>query len=73
VQDLFLAGRRNDAEAALPDDLVEAVTLCGPVGYLRERVAAYREAGVTMLNIRPVGPDPAATVGAMRTICDEVT
>ena len=72
VQDLFLAGRRNGAEAALPDDL-EAVTLCGPVGYLRERVAAYREAGVTMLNIRPVGPDPAATVAAMRTICDEVT
>lgn len=73
VQDLFLAGRRRDAEAALPDDLVEAVTLCGPAGYVRDRVAAYRDAGVTMLNIRPAGPDPVATVAAMRTICDEVS
>lgn len=69
VQDLFLAGRRRDAEAALPADLVEAVTLCGPAGYVRERVAAYRDAGVTMLNIRPLGPDPVETVTAMRELC----
>lgn len=73
VQDLYLDGRRADAEAALPDDLLAAATICGPVGHVRERVAAYRDAGVTMLNIRPLGDDPVATVAAMRTICDEVT
>ncbi len=73
VQEHYLAGRRADAEAALPADLVAAATLCGPAGEVRERVAAYREAGVTMLNIRPLGPDPAATVAAIRNICDEVT
>lgn len=73
VQDLYLDGHRAQAEAALPDDLVAAATLCGPAGHVRERVAAYREAGVGMLNIRPLGSDPVATVAAMRTICDEVS
>jgi hypothetical protein len=32
--------------------------LCGPASYVRERLAAYREAGVTVLNVDPAGPDP---------------
>jgi F420-dependent oxidoreductase-like protein len=64
IQELFLAGRRRDAETAIPSAFLEEVTLCGPASYLSDRIAAYREAGVTVLNIEPVGPDPAATTVA---------
>jgi F420-dependent oxidoreductase-like protein len=71
VQDLFLEGRREDAERALPDELVERMTLIGPPGYVAERVTAYREAGVTCLNVDLVGGgDAAATVARLREIVD---
>lgn len=68
VQDLFLAGDRAGAEARLPADLVEAATLCGAPAYVRDRVERLRAAGVTMLNVRPVGPDPVGTIAALREI-----
>lgn len=68
VQDLYLGGHRERAEARLPADLVEAMTLCGPPGYVAERVAALREAGVTMLNVRPLGPEPVAAIESLRAI-----
>lgn len=60
IQELYLAGRTRDAAAAVPDEFCELMTLCGPEGYVRERVEAFREAGVTMLNVTPVGPEPPA-------------
>jgi F420-dependent oxidoreductase-like protein len=68
VQDLFLAGDRDAAQARLPADLVESATLCGPASYIRERIGRLQEAGVTMLNVRPVGPDPVATIAALRDL-----
>src|SRR5690606_28015647 len=41
IQDLFLAGKKAEAIAAVPDDLVRAVSLVGPRGYVKERVAAF--------------------------------
>ena len=38
----------------MPDELLEATTLCGPEGYVRDRIEAYRDAGVTHLTITPV-------------------
>ena len=49
VQGLYLAGRRPEAEAAVPDALVDEVALCGPPERIRERLTAWREAGVTTL------------------------
>jgi F420-dependent oxidoreductase-like protein len=49
IQDLYLAGRRPEAEAAVPDALVDEVALCGPRERIRERLAAWRDAGVTTL------------------------
>jgi alkanesulfonate monooxygenase SsuD/methylene tetrahydromethanopterin reductase-like flavin-dependent oxidoreductase (luciferase family) len=49
IQELYLAGRRPEAEAAVPDALVDEVALCGPPERIRERVAAWRDAGVTTL------------------------
>jgi F420-dependent oxidoreductase-like protein len=49
LQELYLAGRRPEAEAAVPDALVDEVALCGPPERIRERLALWREAGVTTL------------------------
>ncbi len=49
IQDLYLVGRRPEAEAAVPDALVDEVALCGPRERIRERLAAWRDAGVTTL------------------------
>jgi F420-dependent oxidoreductase-like protein len=62
IQDLYLAGDRERAAAAVPAELVEGTTVIGPAGLVRERLAAYREAGVTVLNVRPAGPDPIGTI-----------
>ena len=58
IQDLYLSGKKAEAAALVPDDLLESTSLCGPEGYLKERIAAFKEAGVTMLNVTPVGGNP---------------
>ncbi|GAA3265851.1 LLM class F420-dependent oxidoreductase [Streptomyces lavendulae subsp. lavendulae] len=67
IQELYLAGRKRDAAAAVPDEFCELMTLCGPEGYVRERVEAFREAGVTMLNVTPVGPEPARLIETVKS------
>jgi F420-dependent oxidoreductase-like protein len=57
VQDLYLDGKKDEAAAALPDDYVERATLIGPPGFVRERIAALREAGITHLHVNPIGSD----------------
>jgi F420-dependent oxidoreductase-like protein len=55
VQELYLAGRKEEAAAALPEEFVARGTLIGPPGLVRERIAALRAAGVTHLHVIPVG------------------
>lgn len=55
IQDAYLGGDRKHAAALVPEDLIEGMSLIGDAGFVRERVAAYREAGVTILNVEPVG------------------
>ena len=45
IQDLFLAGKRDEAAAAVPDELVDACYLVGPAGRIKERLQAWKEAG----------------------------
>jgi F420-dependent oxidoreductase-like protein len=54
VQDLYLEGKREEAMAALPDELIDTVSLCGPPDVVRERLAVYRDAGVGTLGITPM-------------------
>ncbi len=65
VQDLYLAGRRGEAAAAVPAELVAATSLVGPRGWVAERLAALREAGVTTLVASLPQPDRA---GRLRTV-----
>ena len=66
IQDLYLDGKKEDAAAAVPNDFLEKINLVGPAGYVRERLAAFRESGVTMLNITPVGDDPVRIVEQLK-------
>src|SRR3954463_6349792 len=54
VQDLYLEGKREEAMAALPDELIDAVTLCGPRDAMRERLGILRDAGVGTLIVSPM-------------------
>jgi hypothetical protein len=55
----------------VPADWLEKTSLVGPVSYVAERVAAYKEAGVTVLAVNPVGPDPVKTIEELRGIVDD--
>lgn len=62
IQELYLAGKKEEAAKAVPDDLVRDVSLIGPAGFVQERVAAFREAGVTVLNVVPLAGTSAERV-----------
>lgn len=66
IQDLYLAGRKDEAAAKVPTEWLEAANLVGPASYVKERIAAFKEAGVTSLNVHPVGDDPAALVSQIK-------
>jgi F420-dependent oxidoreductase-like protein len=65
IQDLYLAGRPRDAEAEVPVEWLEASNLVGPASYVRERIEAYREAGVTDLQVNVAGGDPVRTIAQL--------
>ncbi len=66
VQDLYLDGRKEEAMAALPDDFIEKVTLIGPEGHVRERIAALRESGITYLHVNPMSQDSPALFSRLK-------
>ncbi len=66
IQELYLAGRKAEAAAAVPADLLERTSLIGPESYVRDRVQAYRDAGVTILNVTPLGPEPRRLIAAVK-------
>src|SRR5438552_1614215 len=54
IQDLYLEGKRDEAMAAIPDKLIDTVSLCGPRDVVRERIGVYRAAGVGTLGVTPI-------------------
>jgi F420-dependent oxidoreductase-like protein len=66
VQDLYLEGKREEAGAALPDGLIDLVTLCGPKEHVRERLAVYRDAGVGTLMVTPMAWTAAERLSQLR-------
>jgi F420-dependent oxidoreductase-like protein len=71
IQDAYLSGRKDEAAALVPAELTEKTSLIGPLGYVKERLAAYREAGVTTLNVTSLAPTHERRVSdieAVRTL-----
>ncbi|MCW3005346.1 MAG: luciferase family protein [Conexibacter sp.] len=66
IQDLYLGGNKRDAEAKVPQEWLEAGNLVGPASYVKERIEAFREAGVTSLQVSPASDDPAATIAQVK-------
>lgn len=66
IQDLYLDGKKNEAIAAVPDELADEVSLCGPKERIRDRLAEWKDSGVTtiILTLRQAE--------AMRTVAEAV-
>ena len=62
IQDAYLAGDKTAAAAMVPAELVAGISLVGDEGFVRDRIAAYRESGVTILNLQPVGRSGTADI-----------
>jgi F420-dependent oxidoreductase-like protein len=62
IQDLYLDGKKAEAIDAVPDELVRNVSLVGPGGFVKERIAAYAEAGATTLLLQPLSGDRRESV-----------
>jgi F420-dependent oxidoreductase-like protein len=68
IQDLYLAGKKREAEAAVPDELIRATTLIGPAGYVKERLSAFAEAGVTTINVQSVQDTREARLASVEAL-----
>ena len=70
VQDLYLEGKRDEAMAALSDELIDTVSLVGPKDVVRERLAVFREAGVDTLGVTPLAFDKAGRLEQLRLVAE---
>ncbi len=44
IQDLYLDGKKIEAAAAVPDKLIDEISLCGPAERIRDRLGAWKDA-----------------------------
>src|SRR3954452_24452988 len=70
VQDLYLEGKKEEAMAALPGELLDKVSLCGPPGVVRERLAVFRDAGVGTLMVSPMSWSFADRLEQLRLVAE---
>jgi F420-dependent oxidoreductase-like protein len=70
VQDLYLEGKKEEAAAALPAELIDTTSLCGPKERVAERLAVYRDAGVGTLVTTPIAFEPEARLKMLRELAE---
>jgi F420-dependent oxidoreductase-like protein len=68
IQDLYLDGKKAEAAAAVPAEMLRRSNLVGPAGLIRERIGAYKEAGVTVLQVNPVGGDAVKQIETLKNL-----
>jgi F420-dependent oxidoreductase-like protein len=69
-QDAYLAGRKDEAAALVPAELLAGMSLIGPEGHVAERLAAMKESGVTTLNVAPLAETHADRVRLIERVRD---
>ena len=57
IQDLYLDGKKREATAAVPDELVDEVALCGPKERIGELLESWHKAPVTTLIVATAQPE----------------
>ena len=67
IQDLYLDGKKDEAAALVPDEFLASTNLVGTEGFIKERLQAFDEAGVTALTLNPVGEDPLEVVAKIKS------
>jgi F420-dependent oxidoreductase-like protein len=72
VQRLWLDGRRDEATAHVPDELVLKTNLLGTDAMVRRRLELYRDAGVTTLRVEPAGETLEARLATLGRLLDLV-
>jgi F420-dependent oxidoreductase-like protein len=70
VQDLYLDGKKQEAAEALPGELIDKITLCGPADRIRDRLDAYRDAGVGTMVVTPMSFVPDERVQMVRQLAE---
>jgi hypothetical protein len=70
IQDLYLEGKKAEAGAAIPDELIDMVSLCGPREAVHDRIEAYRGAGVGTLMITPMAFTTEDRIAQLRAIAE---
>jgi alkanesulfonate monooxygenase SsuD/methylene tetrahydromethanopterin reductase-like flavin-dependent oxidoreductase (luciferase family) len=74
IQDLYLEGKKEQAAAAaIPDQLIDMVSLCGPRSVVADRIAAFRDAGVGTLTITPLAFGADDRIAQLRAIAELAT
>jgi hypothetical protein len=71
IQDLYLDGHKEEAAAKVPEDFLRLTNLVGDEGFVRERIAAFKAAGVTTLNVTPIASDPVELVGKLKAWAED--
>jgi len=70
IQDAYLGGRKDEAAALVPAELLAGTALVGPEGHVAERIAALKESGVTTLNVTPIAASHADRVALIEKVRD---
>jgi len=70
VQELYLDGKRVDAMEALPDELIDMVSIAGPKDHARKRLRAFRDAGVDTLVVSPMAADADERKEQLRLVAE---
>jgi F420-dependent oxidoreductase-like protein len=73
IQDLYLDGKKQEAAELVPQALVDGISLVGSEGHVRERIAAFAEAGVNVLSVQPIAEDHAGVVRQFEQIKQIIT
>jgi len=75
IQDLYLAGKKQEAAAAVPQAFLEATSLVGPEGFVKDRLVELKESGVNALNVGLVGEstkERVATLDSLRNLLEKI-
>ena len=70
IQDLYLSGKQAEAMAKIPAELIDKVSLCGTKDAVRDRLAAYRDAGVGTLLVMPTAASQDERLRMLRDLAE---